>query len=139
MEGEEERNGEAAERAKSEGSDSGDDAPPPPPLSEAPTTIGRDSKLNLRISFTLAKACKCSLCGSLSTDKNPLVNPTEDAMLEMPNRPWAKYRKVYPANEEPARVPEGRCCLPCLNVFRLVGWVFPSTFPCQSFLPVVIL
>ena len=120
----ERQSGKAAADAESEGSGcEGEGPPPPPPLSQAPTTIGRDSKANLRISYTLAKACKCSLCGSLSTDKNALVSPTEDALSEMPNRPWAKYRKVTPANEEPARVPEGRCCLPCLNVFRLLGRV----------------
>ena len=34
--------------------------------------------------------------------------------------PLVKYRKVE-TPEGPMRVPEGRCCLPCFNVFRCLG------------------
>ena len=80
--------------------------------------------LSLAISFAYSRPCKCCLCGSLSTDATPLMGEvTEAADPEFDpsgKRPWAKYRKVE-TPEGPMRVPEGRCCLPCFNVFRCLG------------------
>ena len=78
--------------------------------------------INLAISFAYSRPCKCCLCGSLSTDTSPLLGEVTEAGELDPSdkRPWAKYRKVE-APEGPVRVPEGRCCLPCFNVFRCLG------------------
>ena len=96
--------------------------------SQAPTVAtvscagGARGLLSLAISFSHSRACKCCLCGSKSTDVSPLLSSLDEAVTEDENRrPWAKYRKVVLPNEVPFRVPEGRCCLPCLNVFRLLG------------------
>ena len=75
------------------------------------------------ISDAHSRACKCCLCGSKRAHPSPLVSTLDEAAPEADNkRPWAKYRKVVPREgEEPVRVPEGRLCLPCFNVFILLG------------------
>ena len=73
------------------------------------------------ISTCHSKPCRCCLCGSASTDASPLVTRMDEALELETKRPWAKYRKAFPPGEDPVRVPEGRLCLPCLNVFRLLG------------------
>ena len=60
----------------------------------------------------------CCLCSARSTDPNPLVEEVDDAAAMEAHRPWANYRKV---DKHFVRVPEGKGCLPCLNVFRLLG------------------
>ena len=85
--------------------------------------------LSLAVSFQRSKPCKCCLCGSSSTDPSPLVggdneNQVEEAVFEaseLRKRPWAKYRRIVSGDAEPLRVPEGRCCGPCMDVFRLLG------------------
>ena len=87
------------------------------PKSLAGSTVHLPTKL-LTISYSNSKACKCCLCGSMSTDRNPLVQEADEAATLGLKRPWAKYRKVVlPDTREAVRVSEGRCCLPCLNVF----------------------
>ena len=70
------------------------------------------------ISLAHSKVSECCLCSARSTDPNPLVVDVQDAEAMEGHRPWAKYRKVP---KHSVRVPEGKCCLPCLNVFRLLG------------------
>ena len=70
------------------------------------------------ISVGHSKVSECCLCSARSTDPNPLVEEVDDAAAMEAHRPWAKYRKVA---KHFVRVPEGKCCLPCLNVFRLLG------------------
>ena len=53
-----------------------------------------------------------------STDPNPLVQEVEEAADTLQWRPWAKYRKLP---QHCVRVSEGKVCLPCFNVFRLLG------------------
>ena len=86
--------------------------------------------LSLAVSFQHSKPCKCCLCGASSADPSPLVggdneNQVDEAPLfeasELRRRPWAKYRRIVSGDGEPLRVPEGRCCGPCMNVFRLLG------------------
>ena len=70
------------------------------------------------ISLAHSKVSECCLCSARSTDPNPLVVDVQDAEAMEGHRPWAKYRKVP---KHSVRVPEGKYCLPCLNVFRLLG------------------
>ena len=65
-----------------------------------------------------SKVSGCCLCSARSTGPNPLVEEVDDAAAMEAHRPWAKYRKV---DKHFVRVPEGKRCLPCLNVSRLLG------------------
>ena len=103
-------------------SSSGSENKPAPSAARSVASVPKGI-LTLAISYAHSRACKCCLCGSKSTDPSPLVSTLDEAATEADSkRPWAKYRKVVPGEgEEPVRVPEGRLCLPCLNVFRLLG------------------
>ena len=70
----------------------------------------------------LSKACKCGLCNGSSTDKSPLLTSHKgDKWSGL--RPWAKLVTVLDKDKQTqVRVPEGRMCLICLNVFRLTGY-----------------
>ena len=70
------------------------------------------------ISVEHSKPSECCLCASKSTDPNPLVQEVEEAADTLQWRPWAKYRKLP---QHWVRVSEGKVCLPCFNVFRLLG------------------
>ena len=92
--------------------------------STASTAAGFKGLLHLAISFSHSRPCKCCLCGSSSLDPTPLVSKLDEAAAMPPDggkRPWAKYRKCTPAGEDSVRVPEGRLCLLCFNVFRALG------------------
>ena len=65
-----------------------------------------------------SKVSGCCLCSARSTGPNPLVEEVDDAAAMEAHRPWAQYRKV---DKHFVRVPEGKRCLPCLNVSRLLG------------------
>ena len=73
------------------------------------------------VSFELSKASTCCLCSCRSTDPSPLNEALElDAWGG--RRPWSKYRKVKdPVTKDVFRVPEGKLCLICYNVFRSLG------------------
>ena len=65
-----------------------------------------------KVAFNLIKPCTCSLCNSKSTDKSPL----HDAAA------WAKYRSNVPDKDGTlVSVPEGKVCLLCINVFKLLS------------------
>lgn len=83
--------------------------------SKAPTSA--DSS-KWPISVNHSKASECYLCASKSTDPNPLVQEVEEAADALQWRPWAKYRKLP---QHSVRVSERKVCLPCFNVFRLLG------------------
>ena len=58
------------------------------------------------------------MCASKSTDPNPLVQEVGEAADAVQWRAWAKYRKLP---QHCVRVSEGKVCLPCFNVSRLLG------------------
>ena len=75
----------------------------------------------------------CSPCPELApaacATRSPPISPplavslddlSEASEMEV-KRPWAKYRKTS-GDMGPCRVPEGKLCLPCFNVFRALGW-----------------
>ena len=70
------------------------------------------------ISVNHSKPSECYLCASKSMDSNPLVQEVGEAADAVQWRPWAKYRKLP---QHCVRVSEGKVCLPCFNVFRLLG------------------
>lgn len=70
------------------------------------------------ISVDHSRASECCLCSCKSTDPNPIVSVLSEASDVLAWRPWAKYRKIP---QHCVRVAEGKCCLPCFNVFRLLG------------------
>ena len=84
--------------------------------SQAASTAGGSEVFPISIEYS--KPCECCLCSAKSTDPNPLVQEPHEAEGFLPYRPWAKHRKL---REHSVRVPEGKCCLPCFNVFRLLG------------------
>ena len=70
----------------------------------------------------LSKPCKCCLCNNSSTDKSPLLTSDKDDKWSG-LRPWAKLSIILDKDKQTqVRVPEGRMCLLCLNVFRLLGY-----------------
>ena len=74
-----------------------------------------------RISLTLRKPRCCQLCNGRSTDESPLDYATDELFPEVEGRlPWRSYEK---AKEEASavRVPSGRLCLICFNVYRALG------------------
>lgn len=82
------------------------------------TNQGAKLPRQLIISVEHSKPSECCLCASKSTDPNPLVQEVEEAADTLQWRPWAKYRKLP---QHWVRVSEGKVCLPCFNVFRLLG------------------
>ena len=84
----------------------------------------RQKKAKRRVSFALSKPCRCSLCNSTSTDESPLLSSTSSDAWGG-KRPWGKYRKdVKDKNGEEWSVPEGRLCLLCKCVFKLLGLAY---------------
>ena len=77
----------------------------------------------LRICFTSRKPRKCVLCNAQSTDESPLEY-TDDIFPESQGRiPWRSYEKVRATDGESVRVPSGKLCLICFNVYRALGAV----------------
>ena len=74
----------------------------------------------LPVVFHLSKACTCLLCSKSSVDPSPLTHAHENDAWSG-RRPWGKYRKV---TDQGVRVPEGRICLLCFNVFRSLGYQY---------------
>ena len=76
-----------------------------------------------RISLTLQKPRCCQLCNGRSTDESPLEYPTDEIFPEVEGRlPWRSYEKAKEEDSgETVRVPSGRLCLICFNVYRALG------------------
>ena len=107
-----------AESVSSSSSSSSDEsgAPPPPPSS-----VGSSGGA-LRVSYTSRKSRHCTLCNAKSTDESPLEY-TEEIFPEVQGRiPWRSYEKVKMDDGEQVRVPSGKLCLICFNVYRALGF-----------------
>ena len=76
-----------------------------------------------RISLTLRKPRCCQLCNGRSTDESPLEYLTDEIFPEVEGRlPWRSYEKAKEEDSgETVRVPSGRLCLICFNVYRALG------------------
>lgn len=73
------------------------------------------------ICFATRKARKCCLCGCCSVDESPLEYP-DDIFPEHQGRlPWRSYEKVKNSDGDTVRVPSGKLCLICFNVYRALG------------------
>ena len=73
------------------------------------------------VSFDLRKARKCLLCNGSSTDQSPLEY-TDDVFPEVHGRlPWRSYEKAKTKEGDTVRVPSGKLCLICFNVYRALG------------------
>ncbi|CAK9111622.1 Uncharacterized protein SCF082_LOCUS51789, partial [Durusdinium trenchii] len=72
---------------------------------------------------TLRKPRCCQLCNGRSTDESPLEYPTDEIFPEVEGRlPWRSYEKAKEEDSgETVRVPSGRLCLICFNVYRALG------------------
>ena len=80
------------------------------------------SLLSLRISYTLRKARQCLLCNTSSTDESPLTYGDDEVSLEVQGRvPWRSYEKARADDGEVYKVPSGKLCLVCFNVYRALG------------------
>ena len=90
------------------------------------------SATGLVVSHDYRKARKCLLCNSTSTEGSPL-DATEEAAVDMA-LPWRSYEKVKTDDGDTVRVPSGKLCLICFNVYRALG-VLVS--PLEDFLLVV--
>ena len=77
------------------------------------------SATGLVVSHDHRKPRSCLLCNSTSSDESPL-GVTEEAALDMA-LPWRSYDKVKTADGDTVRVPSGKLCLICFNVYRALG------------------
>ena len=77
----------------------------------------------VKIVFHLSKVCLCCLCAAKSTDASPLSTASSLDRWSG-NRPWGKTRTVFDqVSGKSVKVPEGKICLICLNVFKLLGFM----------------
>ena len=73
---------------------------------------------SLRVVYNLSKPCECQLCNSKSTDDTPLASSVAGSS----KRPWRSYKKVKDrVSGKTVKVPEGKLCLLCFNVYRMLG------------------
>jgi len=77
------------------------------------------SATGLVISHDHRKPRTCLLCNSTSSDDSPL-EVTEEAAVDMA-LPWRSYDKVKQGDGDTVRVPSGKLCLICFNVYRALG------------------
>ena len=74
--------------------------------------------------FLPKKPCTCRLCASTSNQNSPFQTAKKSDMYGG-KRPWKTYVKkniIKDGKKEVHRVPMGRTCLPCWNVFRIRGF-----------------
>ena len=108
------------------------DAPPPPP---PPSSVGSVGMAALRVCYTSRKCRQCTLCNAKSTEESPLEY-AEEIFPEVQGRiPWRSYEKVKADDGEQVRVPSGKLCLICFNVYRALGFsaAFISLSPLALF------
>ena len=83
---------------------------------------GSTTKLHTKVVFHLTKPCSCLLCNASSTEASPLSNRS-DFDRWGGKRPWKAYKKITDrVTKETVRAPEGRLCLLCFNVYRMLGY-----------------
>lgn len=76
----------------------------------------------IKIVYHLSKVCICCMCNAKSIDPSPLVDSSSLDRWSG-HRPWGKTRNVVDqASGTACKVPEGKICLICLNVFKLLGF-----------------
>ena len=91
--------------------------------SEAGTTIGAASSASgdLSLEVVVDKPTKCKMCRSSSDEESPFSGAAQEDRWGG-FRPWGHYSKVYSdAGEVVGRRPDGKLCLPCINVFSALG------------------
>ena len=109
-----------AESVSSSSSPSSSDESPvaAPPASSVGSLGGA-----LRVSYDCRKCRQCTLCNAKSTDESPL-DYSEEIFPEVQGRiPWRSYEKVKTDDGETVRVPSGRLCLICFNVYRALSFL----------------
>ena len=75
----------------------------------------------VKIVLHLSKVCLCCLCAAKSTDASPLSTASSLDRWSG-NRPCGKTRTVFDqVSGKFVKVPEGKICMICLNVFKLLG------------------
>lgn len=75
----------------------------------------------VRICFVTRKGRVCILCNAKSTDQSPLEYVDEIPAEAGGRIPWRSYEKVRAADGESVKVPSGKLCLICFNVYRALG------------------
>lgn len=77
----------------------------------------------LPVCYTARKARKCLLCACTSTDESPLTYGAESMEhMEFHGRmPWRSSEKIRLDDGDKVRVPSGKLCLICFNVYRALG------------------
>ena len=96
--------------------------PPPEDMGSEPGTQDSSTQeallASLRVVYNLSKPCECQLCNSKSTDDTPLASSVAGSS----KRPWRSYKKVKDrVSGKTVKVPEGKLCLLCFNVYRMLG------------------
>ena len=115
-------------------SDQETEPPPSGPLdgvwrrsaSSATLTCTVASANRLSVCHAWSKPSCCCLCDTASTAPTPLPDPDPSLGGTIP---WGKYRVVTREGES-YRVPEGRICLVCLNVWRALGQPYVCVCVC---------
>ena len=75
----------------------------------------------LVICHTLTKARTCQLCNSKSMDDNPLEAADPFETPQDLKLPWKSYERRKTPEGDTVRVPSGRLCMICFNVYRALG------------------
>ena len=73
--------------------------------------------------FFPKKPCSCRLCANTSIQNSP-IQTAKKSDIYGGKRPWKAYvkKKINKAGKkEVHKIPTGRTCLPCWNVFRIRG------------------
>ena len=99
------------------GSDGGEEQVPQKVRARPASVVS--SATGLVVSHDHRKPRNCLLCNSTSSDESPL-EVTEEAAVDMA-LPWRSYDKVKQDDGDTVRVPSGKLCLICFNVYRALG------------------
>ena len=95
------------------------------PESVATTGVGLGG---LVICYTIGKPKVCLLCNGRSVDESPLQTEESWADPEDSKLPWKSYDKKKNSAGDTVRVPAGKLCLICFNVYRALGILVGGSF-----------
>ena len=93
-------------------------------VASGPRSTASSSAEGLRVCHTLRKARCCLLCSAQSSDPTPLDYGAEDlshASALDDRIPWRSYEKMRDEQMDLVRVPAGKLCAICFNVYRALS------------------
>ncbi len=105
--------------------DSDREASDSPACTEGGPSVASSLAVPLPVCFTSDRhrQARCKLCNHRASSPSPFTGEGARGPEALSGgfRPWAKYLKTAVENGNLARMPSGRCCLPCWNVFFALG------------------